>query len=219
MKTEEYAIKVPVSDWMKEYIREEVDVSTEDKIVELATKDKMPTSQIARMVIIAREAGAAPEEIIPANKLLLNAGGAASIQQIIATRYRELEIANNRTVKVREFVGPMREVHTQVKADEIQPVAEAPAARVQANELVAPVPDLEEVTLPEETEAGQQPVEPGFVVVQSEEACQRAIDYLLSRIPGYVYSRLAIIAVNEGDVAQVAERLKAEIDRVVRELT
>lgn len=196
---------------MKEYVREEVDVSTEEKIIELATKDNMPTSQIARMVIIAREAGQCPDEMIPANKLLLNAGGAASIQQIIATRYRELELANNRTVKVREFVGPVREVYTQVKADEVQ----------STNELVTPMPILEEgevIELERETES-QVTIEPGFVDVQSEAACQRAIDYLLGRVPGYIYSRLATVAVNRGDVAGVADRLKSEIDRIVGELT
>lgn len=204
-------LTIPIGEWMREYVREEIDVSTEEKIVELATKDKMPTSQIARMVIIAREAGAAPEKIIPPNKLLLNAGGAASIQQIIATRYRELEIANNKTVKVREFVAPVREVYTQVKADEIQPI----------NELVVPMLDLEEreITEMEESPVNQPENETGFVTVQSEAACQRAIDYLLGRIPGYVYSRLAIVAVNRGEVAQIAERLKTEIDRVVGELT
>jgi hypothetical protein len=201
IKTEEPTLKIPIGDWMKEFVREEVDVSSEEKIIELATKEKMPTSQIARLVIVAREAGYAPDEIIPPNKLILNAGASASIQQIIATRYRELEIANNKTVKVREFVAPVREVMTRTEEPE----------EVELS--------TEQVIGEPETQPQQQPTEPGFVNVQTDEACQRAIDYLLGRIPGYVYSRLAIVAVNGGEVVQVAERLKAEIDRVVRELT
>lgn len=39
MITEEYTIKVPVGGWMKEYVQEEVDVSSEDKIIELMAQD------------------------------------------------------------------------------------------------------------------------------------------------------------------------------------
>lgn len=211
MVTEEFTLKIPVGDWMREYVREEPDVSTEEKIIEMATRDKVPTSQIGRFVIVAREAGAAPDEIIPANRLLLNAAAAASVQQIIASRHRELELPNQRTVKVREFIGPVKEVYTQVKADDIQPI----------NELVVPMPVLEEgeaIEL-EEYPINQTAIEAGFVEVQSEAAQQRAIDYLLGRVPGYVYSRLAVIAVNGGDVAGIADRFKAEIDRIVGELT
>lgn len=50
---------------------------------------------------------------------------------------------------------------------------------------------------------------------QSRQAQRRAEAYLKRVAPGHVYSRLAIVAANRGDVAAVAEALKAKIDEMV----
>jgi hypothetical protein len=194
MTTKEPMIKIPIGDWVQEYDQLEVDVSTEEALIQTIASKQMSTIQAARLAIVARERGAAPAEMLPPNKLLLNTGGAMDIQGKIARRYKEVQLTNGSTVKVREFVAPVRE-HLTEEPDEEDQTTE------QLNRT-----------------AGQLPEDTGIVEAVSEIAHKRAYDYLLQRVPGYIYSRLKLIAANKGDVTEAANALKKEIDEMVTKL-
>jgi hypothetical protein len=57
-----------------------------------------------------------------------------------------------------------------------------------------------------------------FVKIESDEALGRSIDYLLKRVPGYIYGSLTRIAVGGGDVRKLADELIAKIEEMVKEL-
>jgi hypothetical protein len=56
------------------------------------------------------------------------------------------------------------------------------------------------------------------VDASSETGFQNAVNYLLNVVPGYIYSRLVIIADHGGDVQEYANQLKALIDDMVSKL-
>lgn len=185
-KQKEPVLTIPIGDWMKEYVREEVKVTTEEDIIGLLVNEKRSTVQVARLIIVAREAGQAPEGIIPANKPLLNTGGAMAIQSMLTQRYREKKLKNGKVIKVREFVAPVKRKIKFTKDGQAE----------------------EEVN-------GDK----GIVSVESDIACERALKYLSRRVPGYIYGRLKVVAVNGGDITEAADALKREIDEMVSKLT
>lgn len=60
--------------------------------------------------------------------------------------------------------------------------------------------------------------EHAFVEAQSIRGLENAERYLLNRVPGYIFGRLKIIALNGGDVQGAADTLKATIDEMVERL-
>lgn len=89
-----------------------------------------------------------------------------------------------------------------------------------ARAYVAPVGEEEEDDHPPDDTHPQDviPSSDPLVNVKGEQALDYAKKYLTVKVPGYIWGRLLIVAANEGDVKQVAAELKAEIDRMVKEL-
>jgi len=83
--------------------------------------------------------------------------------------------------------------------------------RYEARALVADVP-----AEGEEEDVERVPMR--YVAADSAGALERAERYLLERVPGYIFGRLKIIALNEGDAAEMGEMLKARIDELVSRL-
>lgn len=195
MATKEPVITIKVGDWATEYHEVEPSIGGEDDLVTLMTQQKMSTPKVARLALMAREFGNAPANILPENKPLLNSGAAVAVSSIIARRHVEAQTPSGNTYSVREFVAPVR-----------APVRE----------------EGEEDHILSDTQEGNVPLpspsDESFVPVQSEEAKGRAWDYLLKRVPGYIYGRLKIVAVNGGDVKAAAEELKVKIDELVLRL-
>lgn len=181
-------IKIDITDWVDEHDQAEPKISTEDDLIKLVTENKRTTAQAFRMATAARERGLAPADILPANKLILQTGGVLNINSLIARRMKEVRLANGSMTTVREFAAPVRE------EEEGQLTCDTQQGR-------APSPSLE-----------------FFTPSLSEEGNERAVDYLLKRVPGYVYGRLKIIAANGGDVAAAADALKTKIDEMVTRL-
>lgn len=192
MATKEPEIRIKVGDWAAEYHEVEPSIGDEDDLVTLMTKQKMSTPKVARLAIMAREFGNAPADILPENKPLLNSGAAVALSSVIARRHVEAQTPSGNTYSVREFVAPVRE-----EGEEGQAVNDT-----HKQSVPSPSPLTDE----------------SFVPVQSEEAKGRAWDYLLKRVPGYIYGRLKIVAVNGGDVKAAAEELKVKIDELVERL-
>lgn len=183
-------IKIPVEDWNQEFLQEEPNLTGENSLIDLRLQGVHP-AKIGRLAIIARERGVAPDDILPANKLLLNTGAALEISTAIAARKRTVETADGKEIEVREFVAPVREEEEGHHTYDNQDNSASPS----------PLPD-----------------NTAIISVLSDTARARALDYLLKIVPGYVYGRLAIIAVNGGDVAAAADSLKGKIDEMVERL-
>jgi hypothetical protein len=191
MAQNELTLTIPVGDWDDEYIQEEPEITAEDDLIKLAMQKGYGPQKIGRLAVIARERQAAPDNILSANKLLLNAGAAVEISSMISRRKVKAELPDGREIEVREFVAPVREE----AEDEGQATGD----------------DLDRGALP------PSPSPADFKVVSFKDplAVERAEKYLHERVPGYVYGRLSLIAVNGGDVAAAARKLKKEIDKQV----
>jgi hypothetical protein len=149
---------------------------------------KFSTPKLARLAIIAREKGSMPENILPANKPLFQSGAWLAISSLIKRRVKEVELPNGSTVEMREFVGVVGDEDDHLRDDTL----------------------LSSVASSLTTDF--------YVHAESDEGLERAIDYLLKRIPGYVYGRLVTIAANGGDVRKAADELKVKIDEIVERL-
>lgn len=106
-------IKIDIEDWNNEYQEKEVNVINEDEIINRA-KEGIKPSEMARLTIVARERGDSPDDILPANKSLLMRGGAVNVSSIIATRMKEINLENGKTVRVRELTCPTEGVENVV---------------------------------------------------------------------------------------------------------
>ena len=149
---------------------------------------KYSTPKLARMAIVAREKGLMPNDILPANKPLFQSGAWLAVSNLIKRRVSEKELPNGKTVEYREYVGVVRDEDGQNTGDTLSAHADSSLTT-----------DL-------------------YVHAESDEGLGRAIDYLLKRIPGYVYGRLVTIAANGGDVRKAADELKSKIDEIVEGL-
>lgn len=190
MATKEPVITIKVGDWAAEYHEVEPSINGEADLVNLLTQPKMTAPKLARLAIMAREFGNAPADILPENKPLLNSGAAVALSSIISRRHIEAQTPSGNTYTVREFVAPVRE-----EGEDDHDRSDTQITNV------TPSPESE-----------------SFVPVQSDEGNGRAYDYLLKRVPGYIYGRLKIIAVNGGDVQAAADELKVKIDELVARL-
>jgi hypothetical protein len=106
-------INIDITDWNEEYQARETDVSSEDKIIE-RSKEGIKPSEMARLAIVARERGDAPDDILPKNKPMLNKGGAISVSTMIAKRMKEITLENGKQVKVRKLTCPTEGVENVV---------------------------------------------------------------------------------------------------------
>ncbi len=149
---------------------------------------KYSTPKVARMAIVAREKGLMPNDILPANKPLFQSGAWLAVSSLIKRRVEEKELPNGKTVEFREYVGVVRDEDGHVVSDALLNSADSSLTT-----------DL-------------------YVHAESDEGLERAIDYLLKRIPGYVYGRMCIVAANGGDVRKAADELKGKIDELVDRL-
>lgn len=190
MEAKKLTVTIPINDWGNEYAEVEPKLLDQEDLVELLKQPHFSASKIGRLAIVARERGDAPQDIIPGNKLLLNAGAAVEISSIAARRKTTVELADGREIEVREFVAPYRDDEVDRLANDNQDMG------------VNPSPDDYD----------------GFVPVHSTVANTRATNYLLKKVPGYIYGRLAIIAANGGEVQEAAELLKDKIDEMVKRL-
>lgn len=184
MKVKSDVIEIEVPDWYEEHQTEEPTIKSEADLIALA--QKMSSVKVGRLAIMSRHLGLSPTNIIPGNKLILQAGSAYQISALIASQKTKAQLPNGNEINVREFVAPVRDDDQNLNDNQ------------KAN--VTPSPEF-------------------FTPVISEVSRDRALDYLLKRVPGYVMGRLEVIAVNGGDVKAAAVELKARIDEMVLKLT
>jgi len=191
--TKKLYAKADITEWREEFLRHEPEIASEDDLVKLATDGGFKTGEVARMAIASRAMNIAPDDILKPNKLLLYAGGRAQVSMAVAARKSTFEAPNGKEYAVREFVGLPGRPEEEVVSDDNGNAQEVEAI----------------------SELGDKPM----VAFDSQEGVKRATHYLLNTIPGHVWTRLAIIAASGGDVAGVADELKAIIDEQVGRLT
>ncbi len=196
-------IRIDASEWHQEYLDRELDVSTTQKLIDLATETDIATPELTRLVIVGRERGETDGEILPPNKNLLQSGGTHALNLMFARRVQEIKTASGKPFKVRELVAPVTEFSdddSQIE-DETQPARATFAAEWGL--------------------AGEHDVKaanPHLALFDSHEAGDRALRYLLQRVPGYIWGRLCIIYASGGDVRAAADELKAKIDEMMIDL-
>jgi len=161
---------------------------TKDDIVSLVLDDGYTTGQVARAAVFHRATGNAEEDVLRSDKLLLYAGAAQNVTQRMKKLKREVTMPSGQSYMVREAVGKPGRGSDGDEGAELD------------KETIATMSDR------------------SFVLVDSEEALERARHYVLKNIPGHIFERLKVITVAGGDVKEVVKELHKEIDRMVGRL-
>lgn len=191
---EELTIVIPIGDWEEEYLEAELDVSSEEEILKRVRNLRTP-AQLARWVLVARERGDAPEDILPPNKLVIHQGAAANISGLVKSKRTTVKLKNGRKVKIRTFVGTVKDEELTIVTVGTTPAkAKKPKKKVVADDTA-------------------------FVGSLTSKALPRALAYMRKRVPGYIRGRLEIIAANGGDVQAAVDELNVIVEEMVEELT
>ena len=187
-------LKIDCTDWADEYMTSEPDLSSEDAMVRAHQEGKLHIAQIGRFVIVARERGDAPDDIVLPNKMLLQLGANGNIADKFRARKRRVTTESGQEIVVREMVAPVSELRARTgDGDDL------------ALDLTASEPDESNAYV--------------WVDCETTLALERAEKYLQRSVPGHIWPRLALIAVNDGDVAGAADLLHDKIDEMVAKLT
>ncbi len=101
-------LEINITDWNEDYIEKEPDMSSGDEIIQ-RTKEGMKPSEAGRHIIVAREHGDAPNDIIQDNKYNVNLGAAVQVSRKIAKHFDEVHLTNGKDIKIRSYVCPVRD--------------------------------------------------------------------------------------------------------------
>lgn len=185
---------IDCTDWADEYMLSKPDLSSEDAMVRAHQEEKFHIAQIGRFVIVARERGDAPDDIIAPNKMLLQLGTNRDVADKFRARKRRVTTESGQEIVVREMVAPVSELE----------------ARDSDGDDFA----LDLVT--SKLDEGDAHI---WVDCETAQALERAEKYLQRSVPGHIWPRLALIAVNGGDVAGAADELRDKINEMVEKLS
>jgi len=97
-------ILIDITDWYELIKRDESFIDSQDELIELVA-DGMDTKEAARIVLVSREEGVAPENVIRSNKSLLHAGTMKNISDIVKSLKRSVMKPDGRLMDVQEFIG------------------------------------------------------------------------------------------------------------------
>ena len=115
----EHEIRIAIDDWVDEFLREEPTLDGEDALVAEHVKRRWTPTKTARLAIAARELSAAPEDILPPNKPLLNLGGAVAVVQLI-NHQRQRVMVGGKQRSIPTYVGSVPEPQEEGKEDDGQ---------------------------------------------------------------------------------------------------
>lgn len=174
----EPTIVIPIGDWDSEAKAAEVDISTWEKMLEVRIGKGWHPAKMARLYLVARERGETDPEILASNKLLLMTGTARAITDREVKMLETVMLKNGKEVKVRSLVAP---VHYEQPTD---------------------ADDDDQLELDAMPPGPEKPVDnnPAPVWYDDPLAVDRAIGYLMHKIPGHIYRRMTTIAAGGGDV-------------------
>lgn len=109
-------IKIDVTDWNEDYQSKELDVSSENEIIKRA-KEGVKPSEMGRHIVVAREKGLAPDNIIKPNKSILNIGAAYLVSQLQTKFLKKKNLKNGKNITVRALTCPTEGVQNQAVVD------------------------------------------------------------------------------------------------------
>jgi hypothetical protein len=106
-----------VTDWFEDFRRREIEIKSEEDVI-AAIQKGIPTSELARDVIVATLLGDLPPEVLPPMRSLTAMGAQARIVSMVHKIKTEVEIKSG-TFSVNTFIGDVDD-HREDK-DEIEP--------------------------------------------------------------------------------------------------
>lgn len=190
-------IKEDITDWQQETLRNETIIEKEEDIIDALTKEGRSTKEVARSTLVSRAMGKAPEEILRPNKILLTSGAELQINQII-DRQRSVVRTPKGSFTIQSYVG-----------------------KLPMNDRGVPVEENDNENLVEENTEEDEPVDtgPSFTSINGQLASDRALGYLNRIVRGRtIRDRLIVIYKNGGNIREVAENLKRQIDELVEQI-
>jgi len=190
----EVIINIDVTDWKEETEQSAIQFKTQDDIIAAMSETSMKPMQAARIATVLRETGAADKDIIPPNKVNLQLGAAHAISRRVAQQRANVQI-KGQPHTVRRYVA--------------QATTDDTGTKPELNEFSATAEAIEEMPTSEVT----------LVDFNDPLMEERVLRYLMTNVMGRIKERLTLLAANKCDVKAAAEALKAEIDRLVEELT
>lgn len=101
-------ISIPIDDWLEEYQRQYVDLTSEAAIFDLLLS-KFSTAEVARFVLVARALGKTQEDIIEPDKLLLQSGARAAIANMYKRAKITVTTDAGTELEIRAYVGKLSE--------------------------------------------------------------------------------------------------------------
>lgn len=189
---DELTIHIPIGDWHEDTLRNETITENKDDVIDLL-KSGTPTGAIARSVIVSRELGKAPEDIIAPNKLLLYTGARLAVSNIAAGATHTVDV-NGAEYRAQDFIGPVCEAETDAD-DEDGELFESEVAAIQASDMPTT-----------------------YTSYTNARAADVAAMYLQRRVPGHVWPRLLTLYEHGRDVRAAVQGLKDELDNMVLRL-
>ncbi len=97
-------VKADITEWRDEAYQDEFLPENWDDIMD-AMENGQHTAKVARAVIVAREVGLAPDDIVPENKCLIQSGTVNDISKKMRNIKIEIETVSGKTWKVPAFIG------------------------------------------------------------------------------------------------------------------
>ena len=102
MKKQE--IRIDVTDYCEETLRNETVITSKDDIIEHAKNGKS-TGEMARSVIASRVLGHAPMDIINSDKMIHHTGARVEVSGIISSESHEVTTKNGHVYESRTYLG------------------------------------------------------------------------------------------------------------------
>jgi len=201
MKKKRLVLGIDITDWQDEWLREEVEIKSSSDLILCVVDDGHSNAQAARMAIVQRELGIAPDGILKPNKVLLNAGARAQVAVMISNRHTEAEMPNGKMYDVRTYIAPPgRKPADDDEKDEsgngyeAEQKAIAPIAKIDGN--------------------GDR----RYAQFDTARGLELALRWLERWVPGLLFERFKQIAAAGGDIEAAAEMVKSKIDEMVERL-
>jgi len=205
MEDGKFTVIVPMQNEYEDFLREEPDVATLDSAVNTMITNKMSAYEVSQHVFIAETLGQTDKPILGTPLVVMKTGAAIKFSGLVSAMRHKATLPNGKEVEVSDVV---RQVTTSPETDEDN----TEVAETQAPQLFDALDDTPATT---ESDYDGKPV-----WVENPVAGELAIKFIQTRVPGYIYRRLAIVMLHGGaeQVREVARGLKNTIDEIVEKL-
>jgi hypothetical protein len=102
--TKKYIEHIDITPWVDEYLRTEIDVTTEEKAIEAQVRERIHWLDMGAHLLAANKLGHVPEDMVPDPADCLRLGSAEAWRQRINKRTVQVEVGNSQ-IEVREVAS------------------------------------------------------------------------------------------------------------------